>query len=1063
MPDMTSYPPPEFALFLFGPFHLEARGEGTNRTIRLPRRKVENLLAYLAVYPEPHSREKLATLFWGDTSDEQARTSLRTALVVLRKTLTAAALLTDREQVQLNPAFSLWVDVRQFRQTRSTSPETAITLYTDEFLPTLYDEWVLAEREQLRRFYSESLLALTQQMRSQSEYARAIGYARQLLALDITQETAHQHIMFCELARGNRAAALDQYDRCVHALHDELGVSPAPETQALYHWIKQTSLAPSDAARLTNLPIPLTSFVGRRAELAQVRAILPTTRLLTLTGAGGSGKTRLSIQVAMDLLNQFRHGVWWVDLAGVMLPSLVPQTVAKALGVSEKPQQTLLETITAFLRPRHILLILDNCEHLIEASAELAASLLGECPHLQMMTTSREPLGIGGELVWRVPPLAVPEQDLSRETLLLMVESVSLFVERARAVRPEFALTEHNLAAVLQICRRLDGIPLAIELAAARISALSAHEIAARLDNRFDLLTHGSRTALPRQQTLRALVDWSYDLLAPEERLLFQRLSVFSGGRTLAAIESTCGFAPLHPSQILHWLTRLIAKSLLIAEYTTDENETRYTFLATIKQYAAEKLEQAGETTVMGQRHLDYFLNLAETNQAALDSLRHIVTLKQLESEHDNCREALRFALQQPKRHEALRLVNALTEFWDVRGYIGEGRNWLQRAIALYQAGDVPEAESVVYGYAQLNAGKLAVRQSDLAAALSLAQSSLTLLQRLGDKAGIAQVYLLLGSVARMKSEWAVAQQWGEEALALLREQSNKQGLLLALRHLGALAESQSNYAEARRLHEASLEMARELGAPGAIARSLSQLGSLAQQQGQYEQARTLYEQILAVYRQMGARWHMAATLSNMGNLAHSQGDFVTARQQHEEGLALMRAIGDKRGIAIVLNNLGNATLSLHDFPAARKLHEESLRLRRELGDRRGVALALSNLGDVAVGMGDYDEAQGFYAAALPDLHELGDKRTLAHCLIAAADVATLKQRFALATTLAGAIHTLLANLDAQIDVRERGRYEHAQTLCRTHLDENTFHTAWHTGLALTLEQTIALAITPIA
>ena len=1061
MAGITTHTAPEFALFLFGPFRLEVRRMGVNQPIRLPRRKVESLLAYLATHSEPpgHSREKLAALFWGDTPDEQARTSLRTALAVLRKTLGENALLADRERVQLNPAFPLWVDVNEFLQTRQSTPETTLTLYGGDFLSDGYEAWVLAEREHLRRLYLETLLQLIQQLRSQSEYNQAIGYARQILALDVTHETAHQHIMFCELARGNRAAALDQYDRCVHALRDELGVSPAPETQALYHWIKQTSLAPSDAARLTNLPIPLTSFIGRRTELAQVKAILPTTRLLTLTGAGGSGKTRLSIQVAMELLNQFRHGVWWVDLAGVMLPSLVPQTVAKALGVSEKPQQTLLETITAFLRPRHILLILDNCEHLIAASAELAAALLGECPHLQMLTTSREPLSIGGERVWRVPPLAVPEQDLTREALLLMVESVRLFVERASAVRPEFTLTEHNLAAVLQICRRLDGIPLAIELAAARISALSAQEIAARLDNRFDLLTNGSRTALPRQQTLRALVDWSYDLLAPEDRLLFQRLSVFSGGRTLIAVEATCAFDGLSRGQILHGLTRLTAKSLLITEPTA-EGETRYTFLATIKQYAAEKLEQSGEMLAMAHHHLFYYLDLAETSRPDLDGPQQIETLKQLEREHGNFRAALRFALDHQRPHEALRLANALTEFWYVRSHHSEGRDWLQQALSLSSIDPPPEWQ-VAYGYAQLNTGRLALRQGDLAAAAELAQTSLNLLRLQDEKAGVVRALFLLSAVAKMQSNWGLAQQLGEDALTLLRDMPDKSGLLSGMHHLGAIAEAQGNYAEARRFYEAGLKLAQELSAPRAIARSLSELASIAQQQGQYDQAHTFYDQILALYRQMEARWFVAATLTNIGNLAHSQGDFATARQRHEEGLALMRDIGDKRGIAIVLNNLGNATLSLHDFSTARKLHEESLRLRRELGDRRGVALALSNLGDVAVGMGDYDEAQGFYAAALPDLHEFSDKRTLAHCLIGAADVAMLQCQFTRAATLSGAIHILLDNLDAQIDMRERGRYEQLQNTSLAHLGEAAFHAAWTEGLTLTLEQTIQLAVHP--
>ncbi len=1068
MPGTSSSRPIEYALFLFGLFRLEARVGDNNQPIRLPRRKVESLLAYLATHPEPsgHSREKLATLFWGDTSDEQARTSLRTALAVLRKTLGDEVLLTDRERVQLNPAFPLWVDVVTFDQSRHSAPETALALYTGDFLADVYDEWVLEEREHWRHLYEETLLQLIQQLRSQSEYAQAIVYARQLLALDVTQETAYQHLMFCELARGNRAAALEQYERCVRALRDELAVLPSPETQALYHWLKQTSLAPSDAARLTNLPIPLTSFVGRKAELAQVKALFLNTRLLTLTGAGGSGKTRLSIQAAMDLLHQFRHGVWWVDLAHVALPTLVLQTVAKALGVGEKPQQTLLETITAFLRERQLLLILDNCEHLIEACAELAAKLLGECPQLKLMTTSRESLGIGGETVWRVPTLAVPTEPLTRENLLLMVESVRLFVERACAARPEFTLTEQNMDAVLQICRRLDGIPLAIELAAARIATLSANEISARLDNRFDLLTNGSRTALPRQQTLRALVDWSYDLLAPEERILFQRLSVFSGGRTLNAIEATCAFDPLTPAQIIHWLTRLVAKSLLIAEYTAEENETRYTFLATIKQYAAEKLEQSGDPPAMRQRHLDYFLNLAETNHAVLHSPRQIEALNQLEREHDNLRGALRFALDHHKPHHALRLANALTEFWDVRGYYTEGRNWLSQILALSQAEllrDVSLPGMIDYGEAQLNAGKMAAKQGDLPASLAYAHNSLALFRDLAHKAGTAKALLLLANSARMHSDWPLAQTLGEEAVALQRELADKTGLVLGLRHLGMIAEAQGHYAQARHLHEECLRLSQEVGAPRTINLSLSHLGMIAQQQGQYEQAHAVYNQILINYRQMGARWYVAATLSNMGNLAHSQGDYLSARQFQEEALITMREIGDKRGIAIILTNLGNANLALGDFVTAHKLHEESMGLRTELGDKRGMALTLGNLGDVAVGMGNYGEAQGCYAAALLRLHDLGDKRTIADCLIGVAEVASLTGLWPHAATLLGAIRTILDNLDAQIDVRERGRYEHAQTLCRTHLDETTFHTAWSTGLALTLPETITLALNPTA
>jgi predicted ATPase/DNA-binding SARP family transcriptional activator len=1041
--------PTQFNLCLFGAFRLEPRG---GDAIRLPRRKVELLLAYLALNPGAHAREKLAALFWGDTPDTQARQSLRTALATLRKTLGDAALIADRDAIQLNPDFPLWVDTREFSQTRAALPEHAIELYRGDLLPDCYDDWLAAVREHLRAQSIETLAYLAQQYRAQSEYERAMAYAQKILATDPANETAFQHLMFCEMARGNRPAALAQYAACVRALRDELAVEPSPETQKLFHWIKQTAHATPDAARITNLPIPPTSFIGRKAELAQIKSALAETRLLTLTGAGGNGKTRLAIQVAIDLLNTFRDGVWWSELASVTDPALVPHVVAKSLGIGEKSQEALAETIVDSLRGKNVLLILDNCEHLIAACAQIADALLRECPHLKILATSREPLAIAGEQVWQVPTLSVPTALPTREQLMLTYESIRLFVERARAINPGFDLTEDNLLAVLQICRRLDGIPLAIELAAARIVALSAQEIAARLDDRFNLLTHGSRTALPRQQTLRALVDWSYDLLSDAERVLLQRLTVFSGGRTLDAIEQVCAFDGIAPSQVLDLVTRLVAKSLLIIDRAASGGETRYAFLDTIKYYAREKFLDARETRA---RHLAYFLDFAERAHRELQRARQVEWLERLEREHTNLRVALRFALEQNESALALRLCNALTDFWDVRGYLGEGREWLRRALAASQATPARAA----YAWAQINAGELASKQGDYTVATALTDAGLACVRALGDQAGIATALGVRGTLARMQSDWPAAQTWFDEALAIARALQDARLIGNALRNLGIVAEAQGRYAEARRAYEESLRLNQEMDDPRATALTLSNLGNLAQQQGEYARARELYEQILAIHRAMGARWSVAATLTNLGNLAHSQTDYAAARDYHQAGLKLMREIGDKRGIAIVLNNLANATLAQNDFPAARKLHEEGLRLRRELNDQRGIAIVLGNLGDVAAGSREFPQAQQFYAEALTGLRELGDKRTIANCLIGAAEVAAELDQPARAAQLAGGIHTILATLDAQIDTRERARYDHARQRARAQIDPSTFGAAWRDGLALTLEQTIELAL----
>jgi len=431
-----------------------------------------------------------------------------------------------------------------------------------------------------------------------------------------------------------------------------------------------------------NLPLELSSFVGREKQLAEVGRQLDANRLLTLTGSGGCGKTRLALAVAREMVEGFEDGVWQVELAPLVDPSLVPQAVASTLGLRDQPGRSPTEALSHHLESRNVMLVLDNCEHLVEACATLAEALLRYCPQLRVLATSREALGITGEVAWPVPPLSLPDlRRLPDIESLPSYESARLFMERAAAVRPAFALTEHNAPAVAHICYRLDGIPLAIELAAARTKVLSVEEISERLDYSFELLTSGGRTAMPRQRTLYATMDWSYELLLDEERALFRRLSVFSGGFALGAAESVCAGEDLVRGQVLVLLSRLVDKSLVAMREVG--GETRYRLLETVRQYGKEKLDESGEEDEVGRRHAGYCVGIAEEAEQKLGEPNQARWLVWLEAEHDNIRAALSFSLGEGgEAGEGVRLAAAMWPFWFARGYLSEGRRWLESAVS---------------------------------------------------------------------------------------------------------------------------------------------------------------------------------------------------------------------------------------------------------------------------------------------------------------------------------------------------------------------------------------------
>src|SRR5829696_4918744 len=532
-------------------------------------------------------------------------------------------------------------------------------------------------------------------------------------------------------------------------------------------------------AKLNNLPLQPTPLVGRVREVEEVaqRLCNEQVRMLTLTGPGGTGKTRLALQAGADLLDEFDDGVFFVALAAITDPELVPSAIAEALGVRESAEQALEESLKSYIRDKRLLLILDNFEQVLEG-APLVGELLGTCPRLKVLATSRIPLRLYGEQEYPVPPLALPDpRALPPVKVLTQYEAVKLFVERARAVKADFEVTNESAPSVAEICARLDGLPLAIELAAARVRLLPPQALLRRLGNRLKLLKGGPRDLPARQQTLRGTIDWSYDLLTEEEKTLFGRLSVFSGGRTLEAIEEICGREG--ELDALEVMESLLEKSLLRQEVGV-EGEPRFVMLETVHEYAREKLQESGEEQEIKRAHAEYFLALAEEAESQVRGSEAATWLERLEAEHDNMREALSWALGQEKVELGLRLAGALWRFWWMRSHYSEGRRWLENALAVDRRGS-PSARAM----ALAGIGEIASQQGDLDQAQEACEEGLKLLAR---EATEAKIYLLLplGKVARMREDYTWATQVNEESVALSREKRDTWGHASSL-HSSAL------------------------------------------------------------------------------------------------------------------------------------------------------------------------------------------------------------------------------------------------------------------------------------
>ncbi|MCH7904489.1 MAG: tetratricopeptide repeat protein [Armatimonadetes bacterium] len=642
-----------------------------------------------------------------------------------------------------------------------------------------------------------------------------------------------------------------------------------------------------------NLPHQLTSFVGRESELEEIRSLTEKTRLLTLTGVGGTGKTRLALQFAADQTKEFKNGVWFVELAAISDPNLVANEVATALSIKEEPGESMADTLVARLAAKEMLIVLDNCEHLLAACTDLCAHLLKSCQGLHILATSREALSIGGELTYHVPSLQIPDLDTAAEEMENF-ESVRLFVERALFAQPSFIINETNAPAVAAVCSRLDGIPLAIELAAARMRSMTAQDVDDRLDQKFRLLTGGAKSALKRHQTLQGLIDWSYDLLDEREKALLQRLSVFRGGWAAESAEIVCSDDIVAEYDVLDLLSSLVDKSLVLSEDTG--GHARYWMLETVRDYAAEKLAQEDIPVSWRDRHLDHFMLMAEEGEPELTSKGQQEWCDRFDEEHDNLRAALDWSLIDPQRAESgLRTASALSWFWLIRGYSAEGLARFQAALSS-NPGDHGIKAKALY-----SAGNLAYRQSDFAKAVELFEQALVLYRKLGDKSGEASALSGLGSVALYRMEFDDARRLSGQSLALFRELGHKLGTAEVLRILGSVATHVGDSDKARASMEESLAIHREFGHQTGVALILGNLGVEAYSAGNLEAARAYYEESLELSRKLRSRTGTATSVSNLGNVACGQGEFSDARSYLSEGIEICMDIGDKRIAAYAL------------------------------------------------------------------------------------------------------------------------------------------------------------------
>jgi predicted ATPase/DNA-binding SARP family transcriptional activator/class 3 adenylate cyclase len=784
-----------------------------------------------------------------------------------------------------------------------------------------------------------------------------------------------------------------------------------------------------------NLPSTLSSFVGREDQIRKVDELLGDARLVTITGPGGSGKTRLSLQVAAGAVDAYRHGVWFADLASLTDPDLVARRIADAVGIREVADVPVLDVLCAALNDRQMLIVVDNCEHVLRSCAAALHALLSAAPAVQVLATSREPLGVPGERHWTLPPLDLPDAGESSADVVLSSESVRLFLERAGERRPDISVGQQDIASLVEIVRRLDGIPLALELAAARTTVLSLPELASRLDNRFRLLTTGPSTAPRRQQTLLSTIDWSHDHLSDTEQAVFRRLSVFAGSFTLEAAETVVACDD-DAVWILDVIDGLANKSLITVDRR--ESSVRYRLLETIRAYARQKLAGTDEEAEYLRRHFDRMLDVAGRAAPKLGGLEAPRWLDLLEVEHDDVRAALEYGLAFGREADALRLAVAVSAFWDIRCYFVEGRSWLERLLP------TAPAESRVAGLLAL--AELAYSQRDSPRAYDACAEAIELARAIGHRHEESLGLANLGNVALTMGDIDAARDHLHASIELGREVGATRAVALALTYLGSLEGWNGNYAGGTRMLEESRDLLVELGEVAFRANAIQMLGELATEQGHWDEAQAWHEESLALRLDIGDRHGVACQFGCLAHTHLGRGDFEIARHYAEQYLEGSREFGDRAGVCYSLGDLGEIARVEGDLAAARHFLEESIAVIPEGTDPYSRLISIHRLGTVARDEGTLDEGIELELEALRLAEHQQDVANISNCLEGLAQIVTARHDLVRAVYLFAVSNGNRRRIGVPVPTYLVAEREHAVAQLRASLDQPAFETAWSAG-----------------
>jgi predicted ATPase/DNA-binding SARP family transcriptional activator len=915
--------------------------------LSIPRRKVAALLMFLAVTAKTHSREVLTDLLFPRQCRARARADFRTTLSILKNSIGEQRLGIEGSTIYLAAGDDVWVDVHQFRamvaaedgfasaaQTveRTNRLIAAAELYRGDFLSGFYlkdspqfDEWQFLEQESLRTSYSWVLERLVTALEKRAQYEKAVEYGRKWLALDPLEEAVHRQLMRMYAAAGHRGLALQQYEKCRSILKEELGEDPEQDTEELVEAIRSKRFFQHRSFRRreppNNLPVEPLPFIGRETELSRFLDALDRdeVRILTLTGTGGTGKTRLAVEAAGRIIDRFEDGAFFVDLLRARTPVEVIPAIARVLGIREPVGHgtSLFEILRGYLRRKRMLLLLDNFEHVCQA-ADQVVHLVSTSPDLKVVVTSRERLHIGGEQELQVPPLAVPTSvDDHAAQSLLRVESVRLFAQRAAAANPHFSLTNENAAVVAEICRHLDGLPLAIELAASRLKILSPRELMEKLAHRLELLRESSRTRPVRHQTLCRAIDWSYSLLEEPEKKLFTNLCAFSGGSGLQAVEQVCGSSrPESEYDILDVLASLVDKSLVRQDLVG--GESRFSMLETICEYARARFSESSGAREIRTRHAEYYLRLAVEAETELHGPQQLSWLEKLEREISNLHTALSWFLQAQEIGKAFQLAVSLKWFWYRYGHFSEGQRWLDRAIAAASPAVHPQLRAKAL-HAQ---GWMLFVQGNWSGARDLYHQSLQLFREHHDRAGEGSALSDLGVVERWLGDRSLGDRYCEQAVEIAREVGQALQISIALIWAYATTGGKFEGPPPRAELEEAVELSRGLQNLWGVSHGLNGLGDLLREMGRYKEARPRYEEALRGFQQLKDKWMTAWTLEGLGTTVSHLGDFCAAMKYLKEGMKLFHDLGDK----------GNTVLMLHRLAMVSRAHGHHRQAARLLG-----------------------------------------------------------------------------------------------------------------------------------